>query len=395
MMVSLPLKPVFNNFPEEIINLPRWVLFDDTKCPYDASLSSTKASVTEPQSWTSFECARAAFEEGGWAGVGLVLNGDGLVGADVDDCVFNGVPQPEALDLLLQHNFQYIEFSPSGTGLRAFGYVDIGSWVGGWPFTGSRGKICDINIEVYSHQRYLTVTGAVIRNEGIEQIINLPQLLKTIRSPDLQKSTEENSCNPLSSSVQPLYSSVGEGDIFSAIPYSCFPQAPGTRHRCIFNLARYLKGQFPDHSPEQFRSLLIRWQQASSEKIRTKDFSISWSDFLTAWPKIKSPYGHTLEAIVLESKSINVLARIAHELGYGSPSLELLKICVALQNHHHPEPFFLSVRQAGNLLGMHFTDASKILQTFVSDKILKVVKKGAGSKASRYQLLNMEDICKN
>jgi hypothetical protein len=44
---------------------------------------------------------------------------------------------------------------------------------------------------------------------------------------------------------------------------------------------------------------------------------------------------------------------------------------------------------------MHFTDASKILQTLVSDKILKVVKKGAGSKASRYQLLNMEDICKN
>lgn len=79
------------------------------------------------------------------------------------------------------------------------------------------------------------------------------------------------------------------------------------------------------------------------------------------------------------------LASRFSELGYQESGQRLIRICAALQAHHEPEPFFLASRQAGELLGMHFTEAAKMLVALVADGVLTLISKGAGMKASRYR----------
>jgi TPP-dependent trihydroxycyclohexane-1,2-dione (THcHDO) dehydratase len=60
---------------------------------------------------------------------------------------------------------------------------------------------------------------------------------------------------------------------------------------------------------------------------------------------------------------------------------------MALQKHEGDKPFFISARVAGDLAGVHYTDASKMLAAFVTDGVLELVKKGAGKVASRYRFI--------
>ena len=392
MKIDYPLVPVFSNIPKELFGLSRWVTWRDKKIPYSPTELNSKASINDPDSWGSFTQAEAAYLEGGWLGIGIVLNGDGLVGIDIDRCVLDGIADSKALDLLHYHGLTYIEFSPSGTGLRAFGYADTALWKDGWPFKGVRGAIDGLNIEVYSNQRYLTITGHIIINQGIQQINDLPELIHKIRFTNLQKSTEEDSSNPLTSFVIPLYSSVGDDQLFSSIPEFCFPKSFGTRHRCLFDLARFLKGYSPDQPPETFRRIVHEWYQKSLPHINTKEFLVSWADFLTAWPKIKHPFGQQLNQIVMAAKKITEIPKSLIKEGYGDHTKNLIKICMALHQYHVPEPFFISARQAGKLIGIDFTDAAKILKALVQDEILVEVSKGVGRKASRYQFKYLEEV---
>ena len=72
-------------------------------------------------------------------------------------------------------------------------------------------------------------------------------------------------------------------------------------------------------------------------------------------------------------------------LGYGDTGKHLVRLCQALQSHEGDAPFFISARQAGEVLGVHFTDASKMLSALVADGVLTLVSKGAGKVASRYR----------
>ena len=72
-------------------------------------------------------------------------------------------------------------------------------------------------------------------------------------------------------------------------------------------------------------------------------------------------------------------------LGYGTSGNQLVRVCAALQAHQGDEPFFISARKAGEVLGIHFVDASKMLAALVHDGVLKLVTKGVGKVASRYR----------
>jgi hypothetical protein len=68
------------------------------------------------------EAGQAAF-----ADVGIMLDGtDRLVVVDIDHCVdaASNIIDPTAMKLLHDLDAQYIEISPSGNGLRAFGYSE-------------------------------------------------------------------------------------------------------------------------------------------------------------------------------------------------------------------------------------------------------------------------------
>ena len=174
------------------------------------------------------------------------------------------------------------------------------------------------------------------------------------------------------------------------IPVSCIPNGCGQRHHCLFRLARYLRGLYPNVPIQDLRIVVQRWHQISLPNIRTTEFAISWQEFSVAWEKIKYPFGSTLDAI-LEGDDEDT-SELVRKFGYGGLMQKLLQTCIKLQRHSSDEPFFLSARKAAELLEIHFTDASRLLQVLVADEVLILVTKGKGLKASRYRI-NTEALC--
>jgi hypothetical protein len=162
--------PIFENIPHELRKIQRWVNWKaegpagekPRKVPYAPGTIGRRASATDPTTWGTCDQAFDAYETGyllddSLSGIGIVLNGDGLVGVDIDHCVFDGKPSEESMALLDSLGAGYIEISPSGTGLRALGYGEqLSAGV-----NGSRGGL---KAEFYSTGRYLTITGSTIRS---------------------------------------------------------------------------------------------------------------------------------------------------------------------------------------------------------------------------------------
>lgn len=110
--------------------------------------SSEAASSTDPETWTTH--ANATRSKVG-RGVGFVLNGDGIVCVDVDNCVTNGVVEPWAQDVLDAAGDTYVELSPSGRGLHVWGYGVLPA-----------GRVLRVpggRVECYGAGRFITVTG--------------------------------------------------------------------------------------------------------------------------------------------------------------------------------------------------------------------------------------------
>ncbi len=375
MTATIYLQPNFPSIPCALRDIPRWVLWKDAKVPYCATAVNSKASVTDPSSWSQFQQTQTAFEEGGYTGVGIVLAGDGLVGVDLDHCVHNGEPAPAALDLMERIGCAYVERSPSGQGLRGFGRCHPMRQM-----KGIKRKMDDLNVELYANGRFLTVTGHPILDGSLVDLTGFAKVANEIGGPDLQRRTEDDLSNPLYSSVLPLSSSVG-------IPSHTIPKEVGQRNRCLFELARQMRGVHPEMNQEQQREVVREWHRIASPIIGTKDFAITWNDFRTAWKKVKHPSGQVFQ---------NILSGVDHDapipagisrLGYGPNGQRLVRLCMALQHHHGSEPFFLSARIAADQLGIHFTDAAKILSSLVDDSVLELVSRGVGRTASRYHFM--------
>ncbi|WP_287877864.1 hypothetical protein [Acidovorax sp.] len=357
------MAPDFAAMPAELRSVPRWVVWKGPKVPYNATTTNSTASVTDPSTWATFDQAQTAYEEGGYSGVGFVLNGDGIVGVDLDKCVHAGEPSPAALGLLDRVGCQYIEVSPSGTGLRGFGYGDN--------ITGKRGQLDGVNVELYASKRYLTVTGRPIFSGPLVPLPGFSEVAQAIRGTDLQKNTEDDRSNLLLSSV--------------GIPASTLPSAVGQRNKCLFELARYVKGVNPQATRDELRSIAHEWHTLALTVIGTKEFAVTWTDFMRGWDRVRQPHGETMKSIITKIDHNTPLPQGIDALSYGTQSQHLVRLCMALQAHEGDAPFFISARQAGEVLGVHFTDASKMLAALVADGVLTLISKGAGKVASRYR----------
>lgn len=175
------LTPDMANIPPELRALPQWVTWKaipqghgekPKKVPYCADLLDSKASSTDPSTWSTFDRAVTAYEEEGsdLTGIGFVLNGSEISGVDIDDCVDidTGEIAPEAMALLARLQANYIEFSPSGKGLRAFGYAEP-------LLTGRNGKLDGLKVEFYSNGRYLTLTGHALKNGPLRTLVGFQE----------------------------------------------------------------------------------------------------------------------------------------------------------------------------------------------------------------------------
>lgn len=178
------LAPHWQSIPRELQALPRWVVWRiarGTKVPFNPNDPSAHASVTRPDTWAAYDEARALVqarvgEPDAFEGVGIVLDGDGLVGVDLDDCAEGGQPTPAALQLLQGLGHAYTEWSPSGRGIRVFGHAT--------PLAkGLRGRVDGVSVELYSAGRYLTVTGHVLRDGPVGPLAGFAALAQRMVRP--------------------------------------------------------------------------------------------------------------------------------------------------------------------------------------------------------------------
>ena len=87
-------------------------------------------------------------------GVGFVLNGDGLVCVDLDNCVSDGVLSEWAERVLKLFPGAAVEVSLSGHGLHVWGTGPLVS------------RVVDVfggKVEVYADKRYIAMTGRWLR----------------------------------------------------------------------------------------------------------------------------------------------------------------------------------------------------------------------------------------
>lgn len=379
---TLPLEPTFQNIPADLVAINRWVVWayepgtgiKPKKVPKCAAVLNSNASVIDPDTWTSFEQTQTAYEEGGFSGVGIVLNGDGLVGIDLDNCVIDGIPSEQAMSILDSIGCQYVELSPSGKGLRSFGFVDNP------PLKRATGKFNGVNVELYARSHYLTVTGHVLRAGRIAQLAGYVQVHNQLRASKLTEETEVTEGTQgtdFSSSVHLTGGFNGE-----KFPANTIPQGYGLRNFRIFDLARHLKGLHPNADVESMKGVVMEWFDIVLPAIRTKDFLESWLAFKRCWREIKFPNG------IWEKVVAGLDAEPAENEGslLGLYGARLYQLCVALQAHQGETPFMLPCRKAGEAIGISHEYANDLLNEFCAIGILELKSKGTTGKASRYVL---------
>lgn len=176
--------PLSATIPDTLKAVSRWVVWKycmrdkggkPTKVPYCPTLINTCASSTDPATWGTFQQAETSYDEGGYDGIGIVLDGDGIVGVDIDDCIENGVIKAEATMLMNSLGVEYYETSPSGNGLRGFGYAESLE-------KGVNGVYNGLKVELYSWGRFLTVTGDAVQNGPLAQLTGFTDLANLIRA---------------------------------------------------------------------------------------------------------------------------------------------------------------------------------------------------------------------
>ena len=385
-------EPAFSKIPSELVALDRWLVWryqpqdggKPKKVPMCAAMLDSNASSTNPDTWSSFGLAQTAYEEGGFSGVGFALNGDGLVGIDLDNCVIDGVPSEQAMAILNSIGCQYVELSPSGKGLRSFGYVDNP------PLRGARGSLNGISVELYSTGHYLTVTGHVHRAGPIAQLPGYPEHLALIRRNRMTEETEdtEGTEDTQQTEVTDLSSSVPSPQFMEGykFPAGTVPTGEGQRNNALFHLAKNLKGKFPSAKPSDFIPLLKRWHELAREHISTKDFRYSRTDFSEAWENVNHPDGK-FNAIIagIDNYPIDNPGK-----DFSDGGDKLYQLCLALQDADEDTPFFLGCRKAGQFIGTSHEYAAKLLKAFVGERLLEKIsdgypgKNGKPGQSSRY-----------
>lgn len=147
--------------PSALAALPNWFnwkLEGGTKKPFQ--VNGILASASDPSTWSTL--SEAVSKDRDYLAFAF-MKGVEVFGIDLDGCVVNGEIMPWALAIIEKFRHTYIEYSPSGTGLKIF-------CAGQWPWDGSKkGRVilecvpkCKGKtpaIEVFGYCCYFTFTG--------------------------------------------------------------------------------------------------------------------------------------------------------------------------------------------------------------------------------------------
>ena len=153
-----------DNIPLELRQLPNWVVRASSsktpKIPFNP-ISGRAAEANDPSTWASFDEATAAIgklrlRDSVADGVGCEITPP-YTGVDIDDCVIEGKLTVQAEKIIIELD-SYAEFSPSGTGVHIWARGRLPSGHNKKTFSDPKSAGMKA-IELYDHDRYLTVTG--------------------------------------------------------------------------------------------------------------------------------------------------------------------------------------------------------------------------------------------
>jgi hypothetical protein len=151
----------------EMTERPQWIVWKYefvggrwTKVLYQPKRHRSKAKTNDPSTWSSFDEALAAYDNGGFDGIGYVFSADDpYFGVDVDNCLRAGQVLDWATPILEKLEPTYGEISPSGNGVKFIAKGELPSDRG----TRRAGMGPDGSgaLEVYDRLRFFTITGDV------------------------------------------------------------------------------------------------------------------------------------------------------------------------------------------------------------------------------------------
>jgi hypothetical protein len=363
------------NVPMELRRRPLWCCWQKDKRPLKAEKTLPPLSIHETKSWVPFHDAATAYGKYNAWGVGTLLNGDGLSVVDIDHCVdVDGLPDPNAVELLKKLDIGYVEISPSGRGLHGFGYLR-GAFA-------SRINIDGVDIELYQHSRFITVTGYVLWSEGLREIktscLYNSKRTNAIEDREDREDREEINCN---SSVSSIACIQVRGRRFN-LPTTCVPTTAGQRHRRLFQFARVLKGEFADLSRAERKGCVTAWHELFLAVIETKDFGESWLEFENGWQCVKRPYGEDFRKAVEKMVNYDPPDTVKE---FGAGICSLFQLCRALADQTDDGVFFLSLGVAADVLRCDEATVSRYFKRLIGDEVLLVEASHTPSKARRFK----------
>jgi hypothetical protein len=215
------------SIPAELIALPQWVIWryetrqgKETKAPY--TTMGYRASVTNPEHWSTFEFASRAAARPKFAdGVGFVFSAeDPFCGIDLDDVWQSDADENTprwAQEIFERFADTYLEESPSGDGVKIWCRARLSHSGRCWPVEHGA-------IEIYDHSRFFTVTG---RSNGVRVITDhqsdVDSLIRYLAA-------RASAPSRAGSALPSANSGASAALIGSVIPY-------GTQHNTLVSLA--------------------------------------------------------------------------------------------------------------------------------------------------------------
>ena len=180
---------MFDKIPQEMKDGAAWCLWKyecragkPTKPPYSPH-TRQYARPNDINTFSDFKTAVAAFEYGGYEGLGIGMF-NGFCAIDIDHCIEDGKLSPMAAEVV-QLMDSYTEISPSGAGIRiifrAHGFVyDKKQY-----YTNNQAKGLEVYIEGCT-KKYVTITGNTLEDKPIaERSREVLQVLENhMRQPD-------------------------------------------------------------------------------------------------------------------------------------------------------------------------------------------------------------------
>ena len=247
-------KPNPENIPAELKKYPNWVVWKLrkrgdkwTKPPLNPK-TGKDAKVNDPKTWSDFDTAWAAYAQKNYDGIGIVLKKEmGIAGFDFDHCIDASGNLNKKVLGYVQKIDSYTEISPSGTGIRIFAFGSLP------PGRRKKGPC-----EVYSHGRYLTITGNIYA-EG-KEILHREEGISAVYSEIFGKSEEAKS-DPISDSPKPK--PLNEDRLEKAFKSKC-----GSEIRSLYS-GNWSEAGFPSQSEAdlKFAKHLAFWFDRSESEM--------------------------------------------------------------------------------------------------------------------------------